>query len=240
MKKYLFLFVLFTSIIVFGCTENNSDVPKENSKKNSSPIATKVINPNDTSVYISPKMAEIINMIDTSKKAIPIEKLIPSINNIKNTRSQNIINSDYIDNGTTVLRGYDDDNLVYRSVQTEITEAQRDKFNMAEEKEYVTCYAVTKSVRFNSATTLENIYLHGDTIGINPDDLNTFGYKIENRYNNILYRFTTYIWFISRMLDEDGTIAYPEIPERVNIGIYHAIPYNIFLQKMTWRFYEFN
>jgi|GEM_PF-6805571 len=222
MKKYLFLFVLFTSIIVFGCTENNSDIPKENSKKNSSPIATKVINPNDTSVYISPKMAEIINMIDTSKTSIPIEKLIPLINNIKNTRSQNIINSDYIDNGTTVIRGYDDENLVYRSVKTEITETQRDKFNMTQDILYVTCYAVTKDVLFNTATTLRNNYIYGDTIGIDPDDLNKFGYKIENRYNNILYRFTTYIWFISISPDGGGSL-YPEIPEMiVSANRYHC------------------
>jgi len=30
------------------------------------------------------------------------------------------------------------------------------------------------------------------------------------------------------------------VTERVYIGKYHAIQHNIFLQTMTWRFYEFN
>ncbi len=237
MKKYLFLLCVFTSVIVIGCTENSSDIP-ENSKKFQSSIATKVINPNDTSVYISPKMAEIINMIDTSKVPIPIEILIPSIDNInKKLHTQSTIASSQDDG--TCIKGYDSYSMLYNMVKTNISEEQMYHFDMTEGIHYVTCYAVTKRIRFSSSVTINGFYEHGDTIGINPDDLNDYGYSITVINPGHIFLLTTYIWFISNNGEFDNSYICPSIPEKIYSGKFHEVDFNTFLNNMTWRYDAF-
>jgi hypothetical protein len=192
--------------------------------------------------YISPKMQEIINMVDTSNEAIPIEKLCPFTTNselYKTDNSAKLAITRTNDDGSTVITGYTTQSVLYYKKEATINDVQALNFNVKKGTYYVTCYAITKNLLFSSKQdTLYNAYQSGDIMAINPDNLNTIGYNINVRYSGRYYTFTTYIWGLS--VDDttnSGDIYYPQIPD--GEGFYEIMNLGEYVNRLQWRYIAF-
>lgn len=237
MKRNSYFFILIFSMYAFcGCSDKSSEI----SSNSTTSSTTKVITDNDTSVYISPKMAKILKMIDTCQTAIPIENLIPPIkdtetsNNLKTRTTGTYDDSD----GSYVITGYTNSILLYSDVKTTIPEAQKYAFNMPSGTYYIACFAVTQDVSFQNETTLTSGYKHGDVMGILPDDsLNSFGFSIQEIYAKHHYRLTTYLWGLASVKSSDEGYTYNIYPNVLDSeGTFKEMQLSDFLAGMKWRY----
>lgn len=206
--------------------------------------------------YISPQMREIINMTDTAKSPIPLEKLIPSITNDKLYEGRNYIVRvlSRTDDDSVILKGYDDVVKLYSKQKTYISKLIAERFNIkvyVDKRQkiedypdptkayYVTCYAITKTIKYSvPKDILPDKYSRGIVIGINPDSLNTFGFHVTDRYKKRNYVFTTYVWSIVDDPDPksgEGGYYYPQTPANGGGFSAHGDLY-MFADHMQWAF----
>lgn len=226
-----------------GCSDESSEISSNSTTSSTASSTTKVIADNDTSVYISPKMAKILKMIDTCQTAIPIENLISPIkdtetsNNLKTRTTGTYDDSD----GSYVITGYTNSILLYSDVKTTISESQKYAFNMPSGTYYIACFAVTQNVSFQNETTLISGYKHGDIMGILPDDsLNSFGFSIQEIYAKHNYRLTTYLWGLASVKSSDEGYTYDIYPNISNdAGGYKKFLLSDYLAGMEWRYYPY-
>lgn len=240
MKRNNYFFILIFPICAFcGCSDESSEISSNSTTSSTS----KVIADNDTSVYISPKMAKILKMIDTCQTAIPIENLISPIkdtetsNNLKTRTTGTYDDSD----GSYVITGYTNSILLYSDVKTTISEAQESSFNMPAGTYYIACFAVTQDVSFKNETTLVSAYKYGDMMGIQPDSLNAFGYSVQEKYAKRNYRLTTYLWGLASVKSSDDGYTYnlyQNIPNTSNDASTEVL-LSDFLNEIQWRFFAY-
>jgi hypothetical protein len=226
MKKLYYLLFAFIFIVVNACS---SDLDDE--------LTTVSFSENEKYVpYISTQMQEILNMIDTCSTTIPIEKLVPYVDNMANNIiSVPMTSTRTTDDGTTVAEGYSKYSVLYTNVKTTISSTQAENFNCNAGPYYITCYVITKYLSTNGE--IINAWTNTDAMGINPDDLSERGYVIDEKKANTLYYLSTYVWVINSSDINTNGKCLPII--NTISGYYHQFDtiYD-FMSVMEWRYYQ--
>lgn len=149
-KRNLFLLVI--CIFTYACSNDLND-----SLTSDSLLITANYEP-----YISPQMQEILNMIDTATTAIPIEKLIPFVED-SNSLSSVVLRSSSAD-GTIVAKGFSKYATLYTKAKPIISAAQASNFNTKAGTYYITCVSAT--LYQNTSGELLEAMLETDVMGI--------------------------------------------------------------------------
>lgn len=216
--------LLVICIFIYACSNDLND-----SSTSDSSLITANYEP-----YISPQMQEILNMIDTATTAIPIEKLIPFVED-SNSSSAVVLRSSSAD-GTTVAKGFSKYATLYTKVKTVISATQASNFNTKAGTYYITCVSAT--LYQNTSGELLDAMLETDVMGINPDDLTQRGYHIDEKKAGSLYYLTTYTWGLATGATEDY-IESEWIP-RIYTGTGYSFysDYYTYISNLQWRYYE--
>jgi len=232
-KKYFLAFI--AALCIYSCTNEQGD----------NEISTKITTEksNISKPYISPKMQEILNILDTCKEAIPIEKLCPFATNSKIMKSSEYSKSiiSRAEDPTTVVTGYDVVTALYTKQKTIINSTQSLNFDIPTGTYYVTCHAATKDIYFSTTqNTVFSCYKSGDVMGINPDNLNAIGYNMTAKYTGRYYTLTTYYWEITddgNPGTSTGGLIYPHIPDELSFRTYPSLI--DYLSHTQWRYMSF-
>lgn len=233
MKKIIFF--LLSALLITSC--NNEDMNEQSSNK--------TVAKNE--VYISPQMREIINMTDTAKSPIPLEKLIPNIEKlmVKGTTRLTGVQSRAVGDVVS-YKGYSNYVLKQLKAPVEISETQSLNLGMTNDpinfpragKYYADIYIITLNV-INPGGNVEPSIGAEDIIGINPDSLNEKGFKVQEFTPKKYYRLTTYLWAL-REQDNKGqpTSVISQVLPVANLleSPYDSRPLYIIKNLLTWNY----
>lgn len=167
--------------------------------------------------YISSGMQELIERLDTVSFPLPIEEVVPFIENIVSkdslSNSAGVITRTNID-GTTVTNGYSKETTLFYKKAVSISNSSSSLreslgynfiLNSSSDSEvvYLTCKALCNYVYFASNVSFFSAYASGDFMGINPEVFNADitnnsileqGFYSEEKVAGRLYYLTTYIF----------------------------------------------
>ncbi len=232
MRKNVFILIL----LLFVCYSCSGDIDSIDSPSNDT-----------TEPYISPKLQSIINMTDTCKSSIPLDALLPNLNNLisNNTVSKKI--SSRASGDVVSYKGYSTYKVLKLKSSVTITDQQSFNLGMTNKltnpkggKYFVDVYVITLNVINPGGSIIENINTD-DIIGIKPDNEEEKGFKIEEISPNKYYRLTTYLWALRETDNQSQPIDI--IDQVIPLGMllrdspYYNNPVYIIKNLLTWNYY---
>lgn len=246
-------FLFFASMLLWagffvGCSNNKEELfGVEDSNEAEIAYNTLLI---DDEPYISPGMQALINKLDTSDVALPLEELMPGMEalflNDTTSVEQNVATRA---TSTGMFTGYTNKKFLFQNKQVSLT-AYNSLF-----KESLDCSFTTSGTVYLSAIAVwYNIYFDdpvsyfeaeaeiGDFTGIEPDSFNadnicndTYfnrGFSCEEKYSGYSYRLTTYLIVMSTSTSfYDGYV----LPYKKNSTYLHIIDW--YCESLQWSYF---
>lgn len=200
----------------------------------------------DYEPYISPELQRMFDMAEASTEPIPIEELIPNIEELLSTDAQPVNDEiptravgDYL-----IIKGCDNMSITKYKAATSINALQAKNLgfptpdgNPVTGIYYITVYIATHNILDPEGTPDPIILKNVDVLGIKPN-LNEIGYSVQTLIPNVYYKCTTYLFAIHKTNNSGQPLEeiFYVIPGDNVPTAYSRRPEYVLNNLLTWRY----